>query len=75
MRLFANSVTNNTLESLTIEMIIYKYFEAVVKVFLDDQKQVIIQYRGINGEIGTVDMLMLSTSLNNLKSQLDSHFN
>lgn len=75
VRVFAGSVTNNTLESVTIELTIYKYFETEVKVFLDDQKQVVIQYRGINGVIGTDDMIMLSTSLNNSKSQLVSHFN
>lgn len=48
VRVFAGSVTNNSVENVTIELTIYKYFEAEVKVFLDDQKQVIIQYRGIN---------------------------
>lgn len=75
VRVFTGSVTNNTLESVTIELTIYKYFETEVKVFLDDQKQVVIQYRGINGVIGTDDMITLSTSLNNSKSQLVSHFN
>lgn len=75
VRVFAGSVTNNSLESVTIELTIYKYFEVEVKVFLDDQKQVIIQYRGINGVIGTDDMITLSTSLNKSKSQLVSHFN
>lgn len=75
VRVFAGSVTNNTLESVTIELTIYKYFETEVKVFLDDQKQVVIQYRGINGVIGTDDMITLSTSLNNSKSKLVSQFN
>lgn len=75
VRVFAGSVTNKTLESVTVELTIYKYFEAEVKVFLDDQKQVIIQYRGINGVIGTDDMITLSTSLNKSKSQLASNFN
>ncbi|MEN9304390.1 MAG: hypothetical protein RL264_2819 [Bacteroidota bacterium] len=75
VRVFAGSVTKNTLESVTIELTIYKYFEAEVKVFLDDQKQVNIQYRGINGVIGTDDMIKLSTSLNNSKGKLAQHFN
>ena len=75
VRVFSESTSNNKLESVTIELTIYKYFEAEVKVLLDDQKQVIIQYRGINGVIGTDDMIALSTSLNNSKSQLISHFN
>ena len=75
VRVYAGSVTNNTLESVTIELTIYKYFEVEVKVFLDDQKQVIIQFREINGVIDTEDMITLSTSLNNSKSKLVSQFN
>ena len=72
VRVYAGSVTNNTLESVTIELTIYKYFEVEVKVFLDDQKQVIIQFCGINGVIDTEDMITLSTSLINSKSKLVS---
>ena len=74
VRVYAGSVTNNVLESVTIELTIYKYFETVVKVFLDDQKQVVIQYRGINGVIGTDDMIALSTSLNKVRTNLQSLF-
>jgi hypothetical protein len=71
----AGNTTNNVLESVTIELTVYKYFETEIKVFLDDEKQVIIQYKNINGVIGSDDMIKLSTTLNKSKPSLAGHFN
>jgi len=75
VRAFSGSSLSIKLESVTIELTLFGYFETEIKVFLDDKQQVVIKFRSINGVIDTDDMINLSKSLNNSKNNLTQHFN
>jgi len=75
VRVFSGSPSSNKLEGVTTELTLFGYFETEIRVFLDDKQNVVIKFRSINGVIDTVDMINLSTSLNNSKKNLKQHFN
>jgi hypothetical protein len=75
VRVYLGISSSNKLENVTIEPTLFGYFETEIRVFLDDKQNVVIKFRGINGVIDTVDMISLSTSLNNSKNNLKQHFN
>ena len=75
VRAYSGISSSNKLENVTIELTLFGYFETEIRVFLDDKKNVVIKFRGINGVIDTVDMINLSASLNNSKNNLTQYFN